>query len=259
MNRITARFQELKRQDRKGLVGYLTAGDPDVETSERDIRAAIENGVDVLELGVPFSDPTSDGPTIQAAAHRSLAGGMTLQKVFALVSRLRRDTDVPIVLFGYTNPFFRYGYERTCTEAAAAGADGLLVVDLPFEEADELRAYMQPCGLCFIPLVAPTTSEERAAAILSRAEGFVYYIMVTGVTGARKDTAPDIAEHVAPLRRHTDLPIAVGFGISSGSQARQVAASADAVVVGSALIGAAREGRLQDLVRELRSSLDDPK
>jgi len=259
MNRIAARFEELKKQGRKGLVGYLTAGDPDVETSERDIRAAISGGVDVLELGVPFSDPTSDGPTIQAAAHRALAAGMTLDKVFAMVRRLRSDTDVPIVLFGYANPFFRRGYERTCRDAAAAGVDGMLVVDLPFEEAEELRAHMQPCGLCFIPLIAPTTSEDRAAAILGRAEGFVYYIMVTGVTGARKDTAPDIAEHVAPLRRYTNLPIAVGFGVGSGAQARLAAASADAVVVGSALVGAAREGRLQDLVLELRSALDDPK
>jgi tryptophan synthase alpha chain len=256
MNRITARFDELRRKDRKGLIGYLTAGDPDPETSERDIRAAIEGGVDVLELGVPFSDPTSDGPTIQAAAQRALAGGMTLQKVYAMVRRLRRDTDAPVVLFGYANPFFRHGYEKSCREAAEAGVDGMLVVDLPFEEADELRGHMQTYGLCFIPLIAPTTSEERAAAILSHAEGFVYYIMVTGVTGARADTAPDIAEHVLPLRRHTNLPIAVGFGVSSGAQARQVAASADAVVVGSALISAAREGRLQVLVEELRSTLD---
>lgn len=258
MNRIAAKFEALKKAGRKGLVGYLTAGDPDPETSVHDVRAAIEGGVDILELGVPFSDPTADGPTIQAAAHRSLSGGMTLRGVYAMVKRLRRDTDVPIILFGYANPFFRQGYETACREAADAGVDGMLVVDLPFEEADELRQCMQPHGLSFIPLIAPTTSEPRAAAILSRGEGFVYYIMVTGVTGARKETATNIAEHVAPLRRHTNLPIAVGFGVSSGAQAREAAASADAVVVGSALIRAAREDRLQDFVGELRAALDRP-
>jgi len=258
MNRIAARFEELKQTGRKGLVAYLTAGDPDPETSERNILAAIEGGVDVLELGVPFSDPTSDGPTIQEAAQRALAGGMTLEKVFAMVRRLRLSTDVPIVLFGYANPFFRRGYAQACKEAAEAGVDGMLVVDLPFEEADELRRHMQPHGLCFIPLIAPTTPDDRAAEILSGADGFVYYIMVTGVTGARKDTVPDITEHVVPLRRHTDLPIAVGFGVSSGAQAREVAASADAVVVGSALVNAAREGRLQELLAELRLALDEP-
>ena len=256
MNRIYRTFAELKKAGRKGFVAYLTAGDPDLETSEADIRIAIEGGVDVLELGVPFSDPTADGPTIQEAAQRSLAAGTTVVKVLDMVRRLRDTSDVPIVLFGYANPFFRYGYDRLCADAARAGVDGLLVVDLPFEEAGELRSAMTGHGLAFINLIAPTTPEERAAEILKKAEGFVYYIMVTGVTGARAGVASDIAERVVSLRRHTDLPVAVGFGVSNGSQAKEVGASADAVVVGSALVRAAREGNLDALVKEISGALE---
>lgn len=255
MNRIDARFAALKAQGRKGLVGYLTAGDPDAGTSQRDIRAAIEGGLDVLELGVPFSDPTADGPTIQEASQRALRAGMTVSGVLELVWTLRRDYDIPIVLFGYTNPFFRYGYDRLCADAAAAGADGMLVVDLSFEESDEMRGALARHGLCLVPLVAPTTPEARAVAIAERASGFIYYIMVTGVTGTRDVLAADIDAHVAMLRAHTPLPVAVGFGVSSGEQARLAARSADAVVVGSALVRAAREGRLAGLVRELRQAL----
>ncbi|MBN1557235.1 MAG: tryptophan synthase subunit alpha [Lentisphaerae bacterium] len=255
MNRIDETFAALRRAGRKGLVGYLTAGDPDPETSERNIRAALEHGVDVLELGVPYSDPTADGPTIQAASQRALAAGMTTAKSLELVKRLRRDFQTPIVLFGYANPFFRYGYARLCAEAAAAGVDGLLAVDLAFEEADELREHMAGHDLALIPLIAPTTPRERAAAILARAQGFVYYIMVTGVTGARAALAADMAAHVAALRGLTPLPVAVGFGISNGAQARRAAEAADAVVVGSALIQAAGAGRLPELVRALRDAL----
>lgn len=255
MNRLSHTFAALQREGRKGLVGYLTAGDPDLETSERDIRTALEGGVDVLELGVPFSDPTADGPTIQQATHRALAGGMTLRKTLDLAARIRQDCETPIVLFGYTNPFFRYGYERLCSDAARAGVDGMLVVDLPFGGTDELREHLARHGLCPIPLIAPTTPAERAAAILRRAEGFVYYIMVRGVTGARQTVASDLEEHIRTLRACTDLPIAVGFGVSDGEQARTAAADADAVVVGSALVRAAREGRLAALVAELRAAL----
>jgi len=258
MNRIDAKFAELKEQGRKGLVGYLTAGDPALETSEQNIRSAIENGLDVLELGVPFSDPTADGPTIQAASFRALSAGMDLEKVLAMVGRLRTDYDLPIVLFGYSNPYFRYGYEKFCKDAAEAGADAMLVVDMPFEESGELRPHMDRNGLYYIPLVAPTTPRERAAEILKDARGFVYYIMVTGVTGARAELASDIAGHVSVLRECTDLPIAVGFGVSSGEQAGLAGEAADAVVVGSALVNAAREGGLGELVGELRDALGGP-
>ena len=255
MNRLTKTFQQLQATGRKGFVGYLTAGDPDLATSEADLRAALDGGIDVLELGIPFSDPTADGPTIQAAAQRALASGMTLGRGLELVARLRRDYDTPIILFGYANPFFHYGYDRVCADAAAAGADGFLVVDAPVGCADEFRAAMAAHDLCSIPLVAPTTTEARARDVLADAAGFVYYIMVCGVTGARAAVAGDIGEHVAMLRSCTDLPIAVGFGVSNGAQARQAAEHADAVVVGSALVKAAREGRLADLVREIRAAL----
>jgi tryptophan synthase alpha chain len=255
VNRIDLAFAELKAQDRKGLVGYLTAGDPDMETSERNIRTAIDNGLDVLELGMPFSDPTADGPTIQAASFRSLQAGTDLPAVLELVKRLRADYEIPIVLFGYANPLFVCGYEKACADAAAAGVDALLVVDLPFEEAGELTAPMAEHDLCFVPLIAPTTPPERAARVLKNARGFVYYIMVTGVTGARQEVAADVQEHVEALRASTSLPIAVGFGVGNGEQARRAAASADAVVVGSALVKAARDGTLAELVTELRAAL----
>ena len=257
MNRIARTFDALKRGGRKGLVGFLTAGDPDLQTSERNIREAIAGGLDVLELGVPFSDPTADGPTIQEASQRALAAGVCMRDVLGLVRRLRADHDLPIVLFGYVNPLFNYGYEKLCADAAEAGADGLLVVDLPFEESGELRPAMDAHGLCLIPLIAPTTGVERAGAVLERASGFVYYIMVTGVTGAREQLATDVAGHVEPMRRLTPLPIAVGFGISDGRQARAAAASADAVVVGSALVRAALGGSGAAFVRELRQGLDE--
>ena len=255
MNRIDFVFAEQKAQGRKGLVGYLTAGDPDMAASERNIRTALDAGIDVLELGVPFSDPTADGPTIQAASFRSLQAGTDLPAVLELVKRLRADYEVPIVLFGYANPLFAYGYERACADAAAAGVDGLLVVDQAIEEAGELRGPMAAHDLCLIPLVAPTTPPERAARILKDARGFVYYIMVTGVTGARRELATDVREQVAALRASTPLPIAVGFGVSNGEQAHQAAESVDAVVVGSALVKAAQEGTLATLVAELHAAL----
>ena len=256
MNRIETAFATLKAEGRKGLVGFLTVGDPDLEQSERDIRTALDAGVDVLELGVPFSDPTADGPTIQAASQRALKAGVTLRDVLDLVARIRADYETPIVLFGYANLFFRYGYELVCADAASVGVDGLLVVDLPYEESNEIRQFMGPEGLHFITLVAPTTPEPRLKKILTDAKGFVYYIMVTGVTGVRTALVEGLQDRVAALRNATPLPIAVGFGVSSGEQAKAAAVNADAVVVGSALIAAAREGTLESLVREIRSGLD---
>jgi len=255
MNRIDKKFAELRKAGKKGLVGYLTAGDPNVEISERNIRMAIEGGVDVLELGVPFSDPTADGPVIQEASQRALASGMTVAKTLKIVSNIRKYSDVPVILFGYANPFFRYGYEKICSDAAVAGVDGMLIVDLPFEESGELCCHMGKHGLYFIPLIAPTTSVERAGKILKDAQGFVYYIMVTGVTGARDKVATDIDGRVAALKKYTSLPIAVGFGVSNGKQARAVGEAADGVVVGSALVKAAHDGGLASLIKDLRLAL----
>ena len=255
MNRITKKFEELKNAGQKGLIGYLTAGDPNPEASERNIRIAIENGLDILELGIPFSDPTADGPVIQEASQRALAAGMNVGKALQIVKNIRRDFDLPIVLFGYANPFFRYGYEKICADAAKSGVDGMLVVDLPHEHSAELRPFMDKNGLFLITLVAPTTPKERASLILKNAQGFVYYIMVTGVTGARDKMAEDITSHVNELRKCTKLPIAAGFGVSNGAQARQAAKSADAVVVGSALVKATKDGNLAQLTGELSKAL----
>ncbi len=256
MNRITQKFNEVRDADRKALVGYLTAGDPDMKRSERDMRAALGNGVDILEIGVPFSDPTADGPTIQAAGQRALRSRATLRSILAMVKRLRKDFDNPMVLFSYANPLFAYGYERLCADAAAAGIDALLVVDIPFEESGELRGFTDRHGLFLIPLIAPTTDESRACSILTGAGGFIYYILVKGVTGARRGVVPTEARaHLAALRRCTGLPIVVGFGVGSGRQARQAADYADGVVVGSALVEAARSRRLSPLVRELAAAV----
>lgn len=256
MNRIDQRFASLRREGRRAFVAFLTAGDPDLAQSEADIRTVLDHGADVLEIGVPFSDPTADGPVIQAASLRALAQGTHLPQVLELVRRIRQTYDQPIVVFGYANLFFRYGYERLVRDAASAGVDGLLVVDLPYEERGELDPYLEEAGLYRIPLVAPTTPPERLRMILSQAGGFVYYIMVTGVTGARQAVRTDLEERIKGVRACSDLPLAVGFGVSSGAQAASVAAAADGVVVGSALISAAREGRLDTLADDIRSGLD---
>lgn len=256
MNRIDAKFEELRKAGRKGLVGYMTAGYPDRVRSLADIREVLANGVDVLELGVPFSDPTADGPTIQASSLQALAAGMTLRGVLEMVAEIRVESQVPLVLFGYANPLFRYGYEKLCRDAVAAGVDGLLVVDLPFEERGELVPFAKASGLHVVPLIAPTTPKARAAEILRDAGGFVYYIMVTGVTGARASVASDVGAHIAALREATRLPIAAGFGVSNGEQAGEAGRHADAVVVGSALLQASARGALGALVRDLRRGLD---
>ena len=256
MTRIEQTFERLQRQGKKALVGFLMAGDPDLEASELSCRTALDQGVDILEMGVPFSDPTADGPVIQAAGQRALEAGTTLSKVLGMVKRLRKDYEAPIVLFGYVNPLFSHGYERVAKEAAAAGVDALLVVDLPFEESGELRQHLDKHGLDFITLVAPTTPEDRLRMILKGARGFVYYIMVKGVTGTRAVMAADVSPHLDRLKALTRLPVVAGFGVGSGAQARNAARYAGGVVVGSALIKAAQENRLAKFVSELRQALD---
>lgn len=253
--RIDNAFAAIKEQNRAGLVGYLTAGDPDYDTSLKNILAGIETGIDVLELGIPFSDPTADGPTIQEASHRALAGGMSVKRALTLVEDIRKESEIPIILFGYANPFFHYGFDNIARDASNAGADGMLIVDLPFEETGEIRDALQANDLALIPLVAPTTPPERMKMVLSDAKGFVYYIMVTGVTGKRVDVAADVTEHIANIKEATTLPIAAGFGISNGEQAARAASSAEAIVVGSALVEAARSGTLAPLVKEISAAL----
>lgn len=234
--RITRKFSALRKAGRKAFVAYLTAGDPDLATTAGLIGTLAAAGVDLIEVGVPFSDPTADGPTIQAAAQRALKGGATLGKVLAMIAALRAACPVPIILFGYYNPILSYGPERFAREAADAGVDGILVVDLPPEESRELRRFTDPAGLDFISLIAPTTGTERAARILHRAKGFVYFISVTGVTGTAVPEPETIRTEMERLRRLTSLPVAVGFGISTPAQAVAIAPAADGIVIGSALV-----------------------
>lgn len=236
MGRIEARFAKRKREKRKAFVAYLTAGDPDLETTARLVPVLEAAGVDVLEIGVPFSDPTADGPVIQAASQRALKGGATLAGIVTMIAGLRRQSEIPIVLFTYYNPVLGYGPERFARDAAAAGVDGILVVDLPPEEAGELRRFTDPAGLTFISLIAPTTDPGRARKILRGAAGFVYYISITGVTGTALPDPRAIGRDLSRLRDMTALPVAVGFGIATPGQAAAIAPLADGVVVGSALV-----------------------
>jgi tryptophan synthase alpha chain len=235
--RMKARFDDLKRQNRAGLVTFITAGDPDDRTSAAVLRALPEAGADVIELGMPFTDPMADGPTIQAAALRALKAGHRLSKTLAMVRDFRTQDDAtPIVLMGYYNPIYVYGVDRFLGDAKAAGVDGLIVVDLPPEEDRELCVPALEVGLNFIRLATPTTDDARLPAVLQNTSGFVYYVSVTGITGSAIPDYSRVAASVQRIKRHTDLPVAVGFGVKSPESAAEVAAHADAVVVGTALI-----------------------
>ena len=249
MNRIVERFARLKQAGEKGFIVYIGAGDPNLDVTRQLALAFDRIGVDVLELGVPFSDPLADGLVNQLAAQRGLESGTTPPKVFETVAKIRRDAQIPIVLYVYYNLVHRCGLEKFIRDAARAGVDGLLVLDLPPEEADEYERLMREAGLCAIWLVAPTTPEERIGRIVRRGSGFIYYISREGVTGMQEKVAANIAEMTAKIRRHTDLPIAVGFGISNPEQAKIVAEKAEAVVVGSAVVSQiASHGNSAELV-----------
>lgn len=240
--RIEARFAELKAEGRAALVTFVTAGDPGYDTSLELLRALPGAGADVIELGMPFTDPMADGPAIQASSLRALGNGQNMIRTLQLVRDFRStDNDTPIVLMGYFNPIYIYGVERFLTDAKAAGVDGLIVVDLPPEEDVELCLPALDAGLNFIRLATPTTDDHRLPTVLTNTSGFVYYVSVLGITGTK---APDIAsvnQSVARIKRHTGLPVAVGFGVKSAEQAAGIAAGADGVVVGSALVNAVRD------------------
>jgi len=236
MSKIAATLNALKARGEKALVTFLTAGDPDLATSEQIIHRLIESGVDIIELGFPFSDPMADGPTIQLASERALKAGTTLRGVLDMVSRVRQHSNVPIVLMGYYNPVFCYGVEAFARDAATAGVDGLLLVDLPLEEAEELHPLLKANGVDLITLLAPTTDAARSARLAAAGEGFLYYVSMTGVTGTQKVDTAAIAGPVQELKALSPIPVAVGFGISTADDVRSVAGIADAVVVGSALV-----------------------
>jgi tryptophan synthase alpha chain len=233
--RIAAKFRELRARDEAALIPFIVAGDPDLETTGRLVLEFEQRGADLIELGVPFSDPMADGPANQRAAARGLSSGASLAAILSMVEQLRTRSEIPIVLFGYYNPIFHYGCERLSADAARAGIDGLLVVDLPPEEAAELHKPARKNGLDLIHLLAPTTPLDRTEKIVRSASGFLYYVSVTGVTGARAELATDLEEHVRRIKGLTELPVGVGFGISNPAQAARVAEFADAVIVGSAL------------------------
>jgi tryptophan synthase alpha chain len=237
MSRIEKRFAALKAEGRAGFVAYLTAGDPDIETSTRLFEGVAAAGADLIEIGMPFSDPMADGPLIQAGGMRALKSGMTLRKTLAMVKHLRaRDADTPYVLMGYYNPIYRYGAEAFARDAAAAGVDGLIIVDLPPEEDPELAEPARRAGLDLVRLATPTSDAARLPVIVERASGFVYYVAIAGITGTRAVDTAAVRSAVARLRKFTQLPVAVGFGIKNPEQAAEIARAADAAVVGSALV-----------------------
>ena len=251
MNRIVERFARLKSEARKGFIVYIGAGDPNLEATRQLALAFDQAGVDVLELGVPFSDPLADGLVNQLAAQRGLESGTTPPKVLETVAAIRKQSGIPIVLYIYFNLIHKHGFERFIQDAARAGVDGLLVLDLPPEESGNYEALMRAAGLCNIYLVAPTTPDERIELIVKRATGFVYYVSREGVTGMQQKVSDTISQMTAKIRAHTDLPIAVGFGISTPDQARTVAATAEAIVVGSAIVNQiAEHGKSAALVQK---------
>ena len=252
MNRIEQRFALLKRKKRKGFIVYIGAGDPNLEVTRQLAVAFDELGVDVLELGVPFSDPLADGLVNQLAAQRGLESGTTPPKVLETVAAIRRESQIPIVLYIYFNLMHRCGIERFISEAARAGVDGLLVLDLPPEEAGSYEKLMRQAGMCNIYLVAPTTPKERIEFIVKRGTGFIYYVSREGVTGMQQKVSDTVAEMTANIRAHTDLPIAIGFGISNPEQAKLVAQHAEAIVVGSAIVNQiAERGKSPDLLEQV--------
>jgi len=236
MSRIKKTFVELKQRREAALIPFITAGDPDLATTAKIMRALERGGADCIELGIPFSDPTADGPTIQRSSERALKNPVSLPAIFRLVRDFRAASSVPVILFGYFNPIFRFGLEKFARQAAAAGADGVLCVDLPPEESHELQGWTDAAGLDLIFLLSPTSGPDRVQQVVRKGRGFIYYVAVTGVTGARRSFDDNLRAQVDRVRKASALPVGVGFGISTPEQAAWIAGFADAAVVGSALV-----------------------
>jgi len=264
MARISERFEQAKAEGRAALIVYITAGDPNLKATQTVLKACERGGADIIELGVPFSDPMADGPTIQAASERALKAGTKINGIFECLSEFRKTSNLPVLLFGYYNPIFKRGPQKFCKDAAKAGADGLLIVDLPPEEAEEVRPHAKAVGLDLIYLLAPTSTKVRLTMVAKAASGFVYYVQVTGVTGARSTIPDDLPSMVQKIRRRVPLPVGVGFGVSTGRQVSHVAEVADAVVVGSALVARIADAgdspglgeKVEAFVKELRQGID---
>lgn len=257
MNRIEKTFKELKPLNKKAFIPYIMAGDPSVEKTKELVLVLEECGADIIELGVPFTDPLADGPTIQRAAERALKGGVTLKGVLALVKDLRTKTRVPLVLMTYYNPVFKYGEERFVKDAKDAGVDGVIIPDLPPDEAGELIKTAKKAGLATIFLLAPTSTEDRIKKVAAAARGFIYYVSMTGITGAQILLDGSIGKSINNIRRITDKPVAVGFGISTAEQARAISGISDGVIVGSAIVRKIQEAPegLKDFILQLREAV----
>jgi tryptophan synthase alpha chain len=258
MTRIDDTFARLKSQNKKAFVAYVMAGDPNYDTSLELVKGMPSAGVDIIELGLPFTDPMADGPTIQLAGQRALEAGMTLEKTLDLACEFRKtDTTTPIVMMGYYNPIFSRGVDKFLVDAKDAGIDGLIVVDLPPEEDDELCIPAQKAGLNFIRLATPTTDDKRLPKVLQNTSGFVYYVSITGITGAAAAQATDVGPEVARIKSQTDLPIIVGFGVRTPETAKEIASVADGTVVGSAIVGELASGKSVAEVLAFVKSLAD--
>ncbi|NQT22714.1 MAG: tryptophan synthase subunit alpha [Candidatus Omnitrophica bacterium] len=236
MNRIDTKFAELKRKKKKAFIAYITAGDPDLKTTYKIALELAKNGVDLVELGIPFSDPLADGPTIQAASQRALKKGITIRSILRMARSLRKKTEIPFVFMTYYNPIYQYGLKKFVDDSKRSGVDGVIVPDLPPEEAGELLGYSQDNLFSVVFLAAPTSTNERLKTIAKKSGSFIYYVSLTGVTGARKTLSKDINDHVKKIKRMTSKPVCVGFGVSNPRQARLVSSYADGVIIGSALI-----------------------
>ncbi len=236
MNRIDKKFRELKKRKKKAFVAYITAGDPSLDMTGKIVLALEDSGVDMIELGIPFSDPMADGPTIQAASQRALAKGASLKKIFALVTSLRKKTSIPLIFMTYYNPVFKFGLTKFFEACRKTGVDGVIIPDLSLEEAAEASALAGKNDIALILLIAPTSPSVRIKKIAAKSKGFIYYVSLTGVTGARKKLSDEIVSSVRLIKTMTNKPVAVGFGISDAKQARSIAAFADGVIVGSAIV-----------------------
>lgn len=236
VNRINQKFQSLNKLKKKGFIAYITAGDPNLSAAEKIVYSLERSGVDIVELGIPFSDPMADGVVIQRASERSLKSGTTVKKVLNLVNRIRENSNMPIVLFTYLNPIFKYGLQKFSADANKAGIDGVLILDMPIEESEEARKLFKNNGISMIFLVAPTSTDKRIKKICKNSSGFIYYVSREGVTGTRKSVLSSVRPMVQKIKHNTKNPVAVGFGISRPAHVREVAKFADAVVVGSAIV-----------------------
>lgn len=264
MSRIEKRFERIRAEKRKALVAFISAGDPDLESTRRHFEVIENNGADIIELGVPFSDPLADGPVIQAASQRALKGGTTLRKIVGLVAEIRKTSELPIVLMSSFNPVFVYGLQEFVDDAVAAGVDGVILPDLPPEEAGEFRALADAKGLDMIFLLAPTSTPERVAMVAERSRGFIYYVSLTGTTGVKSQLSEALAGKVAAIRQVAQQPVLVGFGISGPEQAREAAAVSDGVIIGSAIVriieqnpdAGEREEKVGGFIADVKKALD---